>query len=289
MLTDILDVLVSAVLGGGVQVLTAKGLGTVQTRYKDGAELVTSADELSDSAIRAIFESRLRAMIPDVSFQLEESGDSGPLTRQRAGADPLDGTSHFASGGSYYSVQAHYLEDGIPLIGVILQPEIFFPLAENQACTGRLVYAIRGQGAFFQRTEFKEGSFTRGPAQSVVKRKLLATSNYAACIPIGTKMTTSERERARRVYEHGPIAVTTGLGGAGSNVLMVVFGGQDVYANFGAGNDLDLVPPQVIAEEVGMTVWGVDRRSPVWNVRKQPFIVAPNDLIANKFFEAAGL
>ena len=201
----------------------------------------------------------------------------------------MDGTSHFASGGHYYSVQAHYVEDGVPLIGVILQPEIFFPLEESQSCVGRLTYAIRGQGAFCQRTEFKEGSFTRGPAQVVVKRKILATLNYAACIPFSTKMTAPERERARRVYEYGPIAVTTGLGGAGSNVLMVVFGGHDVYANFGAGNDLDLIPPQVIAEEVGMTVWGVDRRSPVWNVRKQPFIVAPDEVIANKFFEAAGL
>ena len=36
---------------------------------------------------------------------------------------------------------------------------------------------------------------------------------------------------------------------AGANILMVVFGGQDVYANLGAGNELDIAPGQVIAQE----------------------------------------
>jgi hypothetical protein len=62
-----------------------------------------------------------------------------------------------------------------------------------------------------------------------------------------------------------------------------------VYANLGAGEDLDLIPPQVIALEAGMTVWGVDRTPPIWNVRKQPFIVAPNPKIAEAFLQAAGL
>jgi len=70
--------------------------------------------------------------------------------------------------------------------------------------------------------------------------------------------------------------------------MMVLFGGQDVYANFGAGDDLDLAPPQLIAEEAGLTVWGPDRRSPVWHVRKQPFIVAPSPRIAELFLSAAG-
>ena len=60
-----------------------------------------------------------------------------------------------------------------------------------------------------------------------------------------------------------------------------------VYANFGAGEDLDLIPPQVIAHEAGLTVWGLDRKLPVWHVRKQPFIVAPNDEIAERFLQAA--
>ena len=69
---------------------------------------------------------------------------------------------------------------------------------------------------------------------------------------------------------------------------MTIFGGQHVYANFGAGEDLDLIPPQVNAEEAGMTVWGVDRRPPIWRVRKQPVVVAPSPEIAERFLETAG-
>jgi hypothetical protein len=38
-----------------------------------------------------------------------------------------------------------------------------------------------------------------------------------------------------------------------------------------------------------MTVWGMDRRQPICNVRKQPFIVAPNPQIAERVPQAAGL
>jgi 3'-phosphoadenosine 5'-phosphosulfate (PAPS) 3'-phosphatase len=80
-----------------------------------------------------------------------------------------------------------------------------------------------------------------------------------------------------------------GTGNAGGNAMMVIFGGQDVYANLGAGEELDLAPPQVIAEEIGLTVWGPDRRPPVWHVRKMPVLFAPDAETAERFFQAAGL
>jgi 3'-phosphoadenosine 5'-phosphosulfate (PAPS) 3'-phosphatase len=108
-------------------------------------------------------------------------------------------------------------------------------------------------------------------------------------VPYSGKMAPSERALAMRVHESGIISATTGVGGAGGNVMMTIFGGQDVYANFGAGEDLDLAPPQVIAEEAGFTVWGPDRKPPVWTVRKQPFVVAPSPEIAEIFLRSAGL
>jgi hypothetical protein len=91
------------------------------------------------------------------------------------------------------------------------------------------------------------------------------------------------------VHRSGIIAAQTGTGGAGGNVMMIILGGQHVYANFGAGDDLDLIPPQVIATEVGLTVWGMDRKEPVWRTRKQPFVVAPSPEIADVFLRAAGI
>ena len=154
---------------------------------------------------------------------------------------------------------------------------------------GRLAYAIRGSGAFIRQSHFNQNGFDLGEDRRLLKTDRPRTRTYVACVPISTKMTAEERDRALKVHLSGIIASTTGTGGAGGNVLMTILGGQHVYANFGAGEDLDLIPPQVIAEEAGMTVWGVDRRPPVWKVRKQPFVVAPSAEIAEVFLQAAGL
>ena len=103
MLRRILDVLVEAVTRGAVEVLTLKRTGTMGARYKDAKELVTAADERSDAAIRSVFETQLLAIDPTSSLHLEESGATGASHLKKAGADPLDGTNHFASGGNLYS------------------------------------------------------------------------------------------------------------------------------------------------------------------------------------------
>ena len=184
---------------------------------------------------------------------------------------------------------AHYVEDGVPLIGVVFQPEVYLPLDQTERCVGRFAFALRGGGAFVRQSVFEGADFEFGETRRLTRRDFPETRTYVACVPLSTKMTTEERERASRVHRSGIIASSTGTGGAGGNVMMVVLGGQHVYANFGAGDELDLIPPQVIAEEAGLTVWGIDRRPPVWKVSKQPFVVAPTPRVAEQFLVAAGL
>jgi 3'-phosphoadenosine 5'-phosphosulfate (PAPS) 3'-phosphatase len=288
-LSELKNILVEAVLAGAARVLAVRAAGSIGARYKDSTEVVTEADRASDAAMLEIFRSRCPAVNPEISFHLEESGVTGAPGRCRIGADPLDGTSHFASGGTLYSVQAHYIEDGAPLVGVVFQPEAYRPLEISPSPQGRLVWATRGGGAFVQRSERASGSFQLSPPQAVRARPRGVTRNFLACVPITGKMSADERALARRVHDSGLIGGMTGTGGAGGNVLWVIFGGHDVYANFGAGEDLDLAPPQVIAQESGLTVWAPDRRPPVWHVRKQPVIVAPSEEIAELFLRAAGL
>ncbi len=288
-LHSILAVLLEAVTRGAVQVTAVRRSGELDVRYKDAKELVTEADMRSDAAMREVFETRLKAIDAAISIRLEESGGSAAPGAQWVGADPLDGTNHFAAGGSSYSVQAHYIDAGVPRIGVVFQPEAYLPLAETENCVGRIAYAIRGEGALCERTEFRGGSFVRAEARPLKRRQFPVTNNFVSCVPLSTKMSAAEWERARKVLESGIVASTTGVGGAGGNVMLTLFGGQHVYANLGAGDDLDLAPPQVIAEEAGMTVWGIDRCSPVWNVPKQPVVFAPTAEIAEEFLRAAGL
>jgi 3'-phosphoadenosine 5'-phosphosulfate (PAPS) 3'-phosphatase len=287
-LNDVLDILIAGVTSGAVQVLSVRSSGDFTGQYKDSTELVTEADRRSDAAILGVFESRFRALDPGIGLRLEESGSTGPQGARWVGADPLDGTNHFAAGGVSYCIQAHYVEDGVPQVGVVFQPEVYLPLFESVHCTGRLVYAIKDHGAFVQRTEFTGVDFARSAPRRVEKPAFIDVKGFVACVPLSTKMAPEEWKRAERVLESGVVAVTTGVGCAGGNVMMTIFGGQHVYANLGAGEDLDLIPPQAIAIEAGLTVWGVDRKPPVWKVRKQPLIVAPTPGIAEQFLQAAG-
>lgn len=289
MLDEIRGVLTEAVLAGARAVLDVRRNGGIDARYKEAAELVTAADERSDAAMLAVLEPGLARIDPEIGLRLEESGVSGTPARRRVGADPLDGTSHFAAGGSMYSVQAHYAEDGVPLVGVVFQPEVFLPLAESASCRGRLVSATRGVGAFVRRSELDGVVFALTPPERIEARPAPDRPTFAASIPITNKMTPAERASALRVYESDMMGAHMGTGNAGGNVMMLLFGGLDVYANLGAGEELDLAPAQVIAEEAGLTVWGRDRRAPIWHVRKQPVVFAPDAKTAERLLTAAGL
>jgi 3'-phosphoadenosine 5'-phosphosulfate (PAPS) 3'-phosphatase len=283
-------ILTEAVLAGAARILETRRDG-LAARYKDRGELVTLADERSDAAMVAVFERRLASLTPAVGWHLEESGAraAAGAGAGRVGGDPLDGTYPFAAGGTLYCVQAHYIEAGVPLVGVIFQPEVYLPVALRPGGVGRLAWATRGGGAFVQRSTYRRGAFTLGRAQAIPRRPRRAPRGLTVCVPIGVKMAPAERRRAARLLGDPIVGATVGTGSAGANILMAIFGGLDVYANFGAGNELDIAPGQVIAVEAGLTVSSLARRTPVWDSWKQPVVVAPTRQIADRVLRAAGL
>jgi 3'-phosphoadenosine 5'-phosphosulfate (PAPS) 3'-phosphatase len=285
----VLPILLEAVLAGGAAVLAVRRSGRLRARYKAADELVTRADDASDQAIARVLARRLPLVDPTIGRTLEESGSPNGLRDRRVGADPLDGTSHFAAGGTLYSVQAHYVANGRALAGVILQPELHQSLADAATCLGRLVWAVRGGGAFMRRTAFSGGQCRLGPIRRVPRVRRQPPRRVVACVPLSMKMAPAGRRRALRLLGSDLVGATTGTGGAGGNVLMTVFGGQDLYANFGAGHELDLAPPEVIAAEVGLTVWDDRGRRPDWRRGTQPVIVSTSAALARQVLVTVGL
>ena len=284
------SVLTDAVVAGASQILDVRGGVTNVRRYKANSELVTLADERSDAAMSAVFTERLARVAPGVGWHLEESGRThAEHAAAWVGADPLDGTHPFASGGTQYCVQAHYLERGVPLVGVIFQPEVHLPQNGRSGAVGRLVWAIRGAGAFVQRSTHRRRSFTLGRSQAIPRRTRRPPRALTACVSIGVKMTPDERGRAIRLLSDPIVGATAGTGSAGGNILMAVFGGLDLYVNFGAGNELDIAPGQVIAQEAGLTVRTVGGRPPVWDRFKQPVVVAPTAALAHRVLRIGGV
>jgi myo-inositol-1(or 4)-monophosphatase len=102
--------------------------------YKGDADLVTEFDRRSE----AIIVGKLRGNFPQHAIVAEEgSGGSAASTRYCWYVDPLDGTTNFAHGYPCFAVSIGLLEDGEPIVGVVLNP-----------VSGELFTAVRGEGAY---------------------------------------------------------------------------------------------------------------------------------------------
>jgi 3'(2'), 5'-bisphosphate nucleotidase len=104
-----------------------------EVKSKSDLSPVTEADEAADALISA----GLRAAFPDVTLITEEQADSHALTAKTfLIVDPLDGTKEFVQRRGDFTVNIAYVEDGIPLRGVVFSPaqgRLFYTLADGSA------------------------------------------------------------------------------------------------------------------------------------------------------------
>jgi myo-inositol-1(or 4)-monophosphatase len=129
-----LEVAVDAAREAG-GILLSEADRPVKITYKGEVDLVTEADRKSEAAVVA----RLRSHFPQHAIVGEEGGEGGAPAGARYCwyVDPLDGTTNFAHGYPCFAVSIGLLEDGEPLVGVVLDPS-----------RGELFSAMRGEGAY---------------------------------------------------------------------------------------------------------------------------------------------
>jgi len=102
--------------------------------YKGDADLVTEFDRRSEAVIVA----KLRDRFPDHAIVAEEGSGGSPANARFCWyVDPLDGTTNFAHGYPCFAVSIGLLENGEPIVAVVLNP-----------VSQELFTAIRGEGAF---------------------------------------------------------------------------------------------------------------------------------------------
>ncbi len=117
----------------GARIMEVYGAPDFEVRTKGDASPVTEADEAADALISA----GLRAAFPDVLLVTEEQAASHA---GRADSflivDPLDGTKEFVQRRGDFTVNIAWVENGVPLRGVVYAPAIgrlFYTTAEGQA------------------------------------------------------------------------------------------------------------------------------------------------------------
>ena len=133
-------------LEAGDAIMDIYNADDLQVRSKSDDSPVTAADEAAD----AIISAGLRDAFPDVPLVTEEQAAShGQDVQTFLIVDPLDGTKEFIKRRGEFTVNIAYVENGVPIRGVVYAPAIgrmFFTGADGATVeeTGAFDKAVTG-------------------------------------------------------------------------------------------------------------------------------------------------
>jgi myo-inositol-1(or 4)-monophosphatase len=196
----------------------------VQQNYKQGSELVTSADLKSDQLIRESIQKAYpshRILSEESSPDLKNWGE-GPLWI----IDPIDGTVNYAYGHTQTAVCIAFALNGRVEMGIVHVP------FERETFT-----AIRGQGAWLN------GEVIRTSGQTELKRSLIATGfpyEKEKSIDLLMKRVRTVLLNCRDIRRVGSAAIDT---------CWVAMGRLDGY--YETVNPWDIAAAGLIAREAG--------------------------------------
>jgi 3'(2'), 5'-bisphosphate nucleotidase len=115
----------------GARIMQVYDSPDFEVKVKGDSSPVTEADEAADALISA----GLRAEFPGLVLITEEQAASHALTAQTfLIVDPLDGTKEFVQRRGDFTVNIAYVQDGVPLRGVVYAPaqkRLFYTLADG--------------------------------------------------------------------------------------------------------------------------------------------------------------
>lgn len=194
-------------------------------QHKDDKTPLTEADMAAHDAI----ESGLSRLTPDIPILSEESAaiafsERKTWTRYWL-VDPLDGTREFIKRNGEFTVNIALIEDGTPIMGVILAP-----------VTGVCYYACRGNGAYKRTPDT--------PAEPIHTASWRGTHIRVA----GSRSHGSEAFNAFLSHFRDHELVTMG---SSLKSCLVAEGRADIYPRFGRTSEWDTAAAQCIVEEAG--------------------------------------
>jgi myo-inositol-1(or 4)-monophosphatase len=201
--------------------------------YKSAKDVVTEADHLSE----ALILDAIRARYPADAILAEETGEhrakAGEAPTSGRGrvwiVDPLDGTVNYANGLPVFCVSIGLVVDGVPAVGVIVDPT----RAESYAATLDGPAFLNGR-----------------PVRASQKEKL---SDYVIALSLHGRTATS---RARNV--HKAIRISRDMGSAALGLAYVANGRFDAFVQQGGLSAWDVAAAGLIAERGGATVTSMD-------------------------------
>jgi 3'(2'), 5'-bisphosphate nucleotidase len=196
---------------------------------KADASPVTEADERAERLITPA----LLALAPGVPVVAEEAVSRGevPVIGTRFWlVDPLDGTKEFVSRNGEFTVNIALIDDGVPVLGVVLQP------------VGQVLYAgLRDHGAWCQRG-------LQGPRESIRCRPAPAGGVVVA----GSR--SHNDEAAMQAWLSGRLVAGRLSAGSSLKFGMVAAGQADMYPRLGRTMEWDTAAGHAVLLAAGGAV-----------------------------------
>jgi 3'(2'), 5'-bisphosphate nucleotidase len=225
-----------------------------EVKSKSDQSPVTEADEAADAVISA----GLRAAFPDMVLITEEQAASHALTAQTfLIVDPLDGTKEFVQRRGDFTVNIAYVENGVPLRGVVYAP-----------AQGRLFYTL-ADGRSVEET----GPFAKD-APGPVTPLAVSRPDNAALMVVASK---SHRDAATDDYIARYAVRDMTSAGSSLKFCLVATGEADLYPRLGRTMEWDTAAGDAVLRGAGGHVVRFDDHTPLaygkpgWD---NPFFIA---------------
>lgn len=209
-------------------------------KVKSDDSPVTAADEAADALISA----GLRAAFPDVALVTEEQSEShGQEAMTFLIVDPLDGTKEFINRRGDFTVNIAYVEDGVPVRGVVYAP-----------ARGRMFYTDSTGQSVEETGEFDLD--TVGPTKPI----RVTDPDNGALMVVASK---SHCDQATDDYI-GKYSVKD-MKSAGSSLkfCLVATGEADIYPRLGRTLEWDTAAGQAVLAGAGGQVVRFDDHTPL--------------------------
>ena len=225
-----------------------------EVKAKGDSSPVTEADEAADALISA----GLRAEFPDVILITEEQADSHALSAATfLIVDPLDGTKEFVQRRGDFTVNIAYVQDGVPLRGVVYAP-----------AQGRLFYTLP-DGAAVEETGALDKA-TPGPLKPIG----VSTPDNRALMVVASK---SHRDQATDDYISRYAVRDMTSAGSSLKFCLLATGEADLYPRLGRTMEWDTAAGDAVLRGAGGHVVRFDDHQtlaygkPGWD---NPFFIA---------------
>lgn len=225
-----------------------------EVRAKSDASPVTAADEAADALISA----GLQTAFPDLTLITEEQAASHALTAQTfLIVDPLDGTKEFVQRRGDFTVNIAYVENGVPLRGVVYAP-----------AKGRLFYTLADGGAVEE-----TGPFAKNAPGTLTPIRVSRPDNTALMV-VASK---SHRDQATDDYIARYAVRDMTSAGSSLKFCLVATGEADLYPRLGRTMEWDTAAGDAVLRGAGGHVVRFDDHTPLaygkpgWD---NPFFIA---------------